>query len=199
MRKIILLLAILLTTSPCFCVDDLIDFDTSILDTPFSSNRRAVTQDQFNRALEQKQQRSKGLIQKFREFLGKNKIENDPNLKNFKSDSIGEMGQLAQDIEDKKPSLLISVPLLDSFGKTIPVGHYQTVISKKDDLTYIDFLQGSKIYGSIKAVKSTDDWDSNAIIYSRIIYKPTGVAIVIFSNLDDCYKGFTKIVPPIAY
>ncbi len=200
MKKISLtLILILLLSLPVCAEDDLIDFDTSILDTPFSSNRKAVTQEQFNQALAQKQQRSKGLIQKFREFLSRNKIENDPNLKNFKTDAMGEMGQMPDVIKNKKPSLMLSVELIDSFGATIPKGHYQIVLKQDFGKNYISFIQGAKTYGSIEAQKFDDDWDTNQIIYSRIIFEHDRIAQIIYSDLDNCYKAMAKIAPLSTY
>ena len=126
-------LAILLFSSCAFADDDFIDMDMNLIDSPSVSNRKAVTQEQFDKAMEQKQNRSKGLIQKFRDFLGRNKPENDPNLKNFKSDIPNEMGMSAKDINSQKPNVILSADIIDSYGQVIPKGHYQISYSNKDD------------------------------------------------------------------
>ena len=37
-------------------------------------------------------------------------------------------------------------------------------------------MQGLDIYGSVKAIDTKDDWDSNSIIYARIVYPSENVA-----------------------
>ena len=190
-------LAILLFSSCDFADDDFIDMDMNLIDSPSVSNRKAVTQEQFDKAMEQKQNRSKGLIQKFRDFLGRNKPENDPNLKNFKSDIPNEMGMSAKDINSQKPNVILSADIIDSYGQVIPKGHYQISYSNKDDSKTINFIQGLDIYGSVKAIDTKDDWDSNSIIYARIVYPSENVAKIIFSNLDVCVEGYARVAEPI--
>ncbi len=190
-------LAILLFSSCAFADDDFIDMDMNLIDSPSVSNRKAVTQEQFDKAMEQKQNRSKGLIQKFRDFLGRNKPENDPNLKNFKSDIPNEMGMSAKDINSQKPNVILSADIIDSYGQVIPKGHYQISYSNKDDSKTINFMQGLDIYGSVKAIDAKDDWDSNSIIYARIVYPSENVAKIIFSNLDVCVEGYARVAEPI--
>lgn len=190
-------LAILLFSSCAFADDDFIDMDVNLIDSPSVSNRKAVTQEQFDKAMEQKQNRSKGLIQKFRDFLGRNKPENDPNLKNFKSDIPNEMGMSAKDINSQKPNVILSADIIDSYGQVIPKGHYQISYSNKDDSKTINFMQGLDIYGSVKAIDAKDDWDSNSIIYARIVYPSENVAKIIFSNLDVCVEGYARVAEPI--
>lgn len=190
-------LAILLFSSCAFADDDFIDMDMNLIDSPSVSNRKAVTQEQFDKAVEQKQNRSKGLIQKFRDFLGRNKPENDPNLKNFKSDIPNEMGMSAKDINSQKPNVILSADIIDSYGQVIPKGHYQISYSNKDDSKTINFMQGLDIYGSVKAIDTKDDWDSNSIIYARIVYPSENVAKIIFSNLDVCVEGYARVAEPI--
>lgn len=189
--------AILLFSSCVFAEDDFIDMDMNLIDSPSISGRKAVTQEQFDKAMEQKQNRSKGLIQKFRDFLGRNKPENDPNLKNFKSDIPNEMGMSAKEINAQKPNLVLSSDIIDSYGQIIPKGHYQITFSDKDDMKTINFMQGLNTYGSIKAIDTKDNWESNSIIYARIVYPSQNVARIIFSNLDVCVEGFARIAEPI--
>ena len=198
MKKFLTTFFVILLFSSCvFAEDDFIDMDMNLIDSPSISGRKAVTQEQFDKAMEQKQNRSKGLIQKFRDFLGRNKPENDPNLKNFKSDIPNEMGMSAKDINSQKPNLVLSSDIIDSYGQIIPKGHYQITFSDKDDTKTINFMQGLNTYGSIKAIDAKDNWESNSIIYARIVYPSQNVARIIFSNLDVCVEGFARIAEPI--
>src|SRR5699024_2581061 len=86
---------ILFFNSAIFAADDILDLDMDLIDSPSFSNRKAVTQEQFDKAVEQKQQKNKGLILKFRDWLNRNKPENDPVLKSFESDGSGELGMSA--------------------------------------------------------------------------------------------------------
>ncbi len=198
MKKFLTTFFVILLFSSCvFAEDDFIDMDMNLIDSPSISGRKAVTQEQFDKAMEQKQNRSKGLIQKFRDFLGRNKPENDPNLKNFKSDIPNEMGMSAKEINAQKPNLVLSSDIIDSYGQIIPKGHYQITFSDKDDMKTINFMQGLNTYGSIKAIDTKDNWESNSIIYARIVYPSQNVARIIFSNLDVCVEGFARIAEPI--
>ena len=180
---------------PAMAEGDIIDMD--IIDAPSFPDRKAVTQEQFDKAVEQKQQKSRGLIQKFRDWLNRNEPENDPALKNFKSDGSGEMGMSARDFNSIKPNIVLSTDIIDSYGKIIPKGHYQVVFSNKDNSKLISFIQGSTTYGSIRAIDTTDYSKENDIVYARIIYPSQDVARIIFSNLDVCVEGFARIAHPI--
>ncbi len=177
--------------------DDIIDMDMNLIDSPSFSGRKAVTQEQFDNALNQKQKQRRGIIQKFRDFLNRNKPENDPVLKSFESDGSSEMGMSAKEINSSKPNVVLSSDLIDSYGKIIPKGHYQISFSDNDDSKTINFIQGANVYGTIKAIDTKDNWEENAIIYARIVYPSPNVARIIFSNLDVCVEGFARIAEPI--
>lgn len=198
MKKILTtFFAFLLLCSIVPAEEDIIDMDMDLIDSPSFSGRKAVTQEQFDKALEQKQMRNRGLIQKFRDFLNRNKIENDETLKNFKSDIPNEMGMSAKDINNQKPNVVLSSDIIDSYGKIIPKGHYQISYLEKDDAKTLNFVQGTNTYGTLRAIETKDNWDNNAIIYARIVYPSSNVARVIFSNLDVCVEGFARIAEPI--
>ncbi len=198
MKKLLATTFILFMFSPLsFAADDIMDLDMDLIDTPTFSQRKAVTQEQFDKAVEQKEQKNKGLIAKFRDWLNRNKPENDPVLKSFESDGSGEMGTSAREINNLKPNVILSTDIMDSFGKVIPRGHYQVAFSDKDNAKLINFTQGNTTYGSIRAIDTTDNAPTNSIVYARIIYPSADVARIIFSNLDVCVEGFARIVKPI--
>ena len=197
MKKLLTTFFVLLILCPfCAAEEDLLDMDMDIIDTPFA-NRKAVTQEQFDRAYKEKSMPRKGLIQKFKDFLNRNEPENDPVLKNFKSDGLGEMGMSASEIANAKPNVVLSGALIDSYGKIIPSGHYQIVFSDKDNGKTLSFMQGATLYGTLRAIDAKDNWEeSNEIIYARIIYPSPDVARVIFSNIDVCVEGFARVANP---
>lgn len=197
MKKLLTTFFVLLILCPfCAAEEDLLDMDMDIIDTPFG-NRKAVTQEQFDRAYKEKSMPRKGLIQKFKDFLNRNEPENDPVLKNFKSDGLGEMGMSASEIANAKPNVVLSGALIDSYGKIIPSGHYQIVFSDKDNGKTLSFMQGVTLYGTLRAIDAKDNWEeSNEIIYARIIYPSPDVARVIFSNIDVCVEGFARVANP---
>lgn len=197
MKKLLTTFFVLLILCPfCAAEEELLDMDMDIIDTPFG-NRKAVTQEQFDRAYKEKSMPRKGLIQKFKDFLNRNEPENDPVLKNFKSDGLGEMGMSASEIANAKPNVVLSGALIDSYGKIIPSGHYQIVFSDKDNGKTLSFMQGATLYGTLRAIDAKDNWEeSNEIIYARIIYPSPDVARVIFSNIDVCVEGFARVANP---
>lgn len=197
MKKLLTTFFVLLILCPfCAADEELLDMDMDIIDTPFG-NRKAVTQEQFDRAYKEKSMPRKGLIQKFKDFLNRNEPENDPALKNFKSDGLGEMGMSASEIANAKPNVVLSGALIDSYGKIIPSGHYQIVFSDKDNGKTLSFMQGATLYGTLRAIDAKDNWEeSNEIIYARIIYPSPDVARVIFSNIDVCVEGFARVANP---
>ena len=197
MKKLLTTFFVLLILCPfCAADEELLDMDMDIIDTPFG-NRKAVTQEQFDRAYKEKSMPRKGLIQKFKDFLNRNEPENDPVLKNFKSDGLGEMGMSTKEIANAKPNVVLSGALIDSYGKIIPSGHYQIVFSDKDNGKTLSFMQGATLYGTLRAIDAKDNWEeSNEIIYARIIYPSPDVARVIFSNIDVCVEGFARVANP---
>lgn len=197
MKKLLTTVFALLVLCPfCAADEELLDMDMDVIDTPFG-NRKAVTQEQFDRAYKEKSMPRKGLIQKFKDFLNRNEPENDPVLKNFKSDGLGEMGMSASEIANAKPNVVLSGALIDSYGKIIPSGHYQIVFSDKDNGKTLSFMQGATLYGTLRAIDAKDNWEeSNEIIYARIIYPSPDVARVIFSNIDVCVEGFARVANP---
>ena len=197
MKKLLTTFFVLLILCPfCAADEELLDMDMDIIDTPFG-NRKAVTQEQFDRAYKEKSMPRKGLIQKFKDFLNRNEPENDPVLKNFKSDGLGEMGMSASEIANAKPNVVLSGALIDSYGKIIPSGHYQIVFSDKDNGKTLSVMQGATLYGTLRAIDAKDNWEeSNEIIYARIIYPSPDVARVIFSNIDVCVEGFARVANP---
>lgn len=197
MKKLLTTFFVLLILCPfCAADEELLDMDMDVIDTPFG-NRKAVTQEQFDRAYKEKSMPRKGLIQKFKDFLNRNEPENDPALKNFKSDGLGEMGMSASEIANAKPNVVLSGALIDSYGKIIPSGHYQIVFSDKDNGKTLSFMQGATLYGTLRAIDAKDNWEeSNEIIYARIIYPSPDVARVIFSNIDVCVEGFARVANP---
>ena len=197
MKKLLTTFFVLLILCPfCAADEELLDMDMDIIDTPFA-NRKAVTQEQFDRAYKEKSTPRKGLIQKFKDFLNRNEPENDPVLKNFKSDGLGEMGMSTKEIANAKPNVVLSGALIDSYGKIIPSGHYQIVFSDKDNGKTLSFMQGATLYGTLRAIDAKDNWEeSNEIIYARIIYPSPDVARVIFSNIDVCVEGFARVANP---
>ena len=180
----------------CAADEELLDMDMDIIDTPFGS-RKAVTQEQFDRAYKEKSMPRKGLIQKFKDFLNRNEPENDPALKNYKSDDLSnEMGLKMDDVYNKRPNIILAGPIMDSFGRIIPDGHYQVEFQNKDNVKSLNFIQGATTYGTIRVHDTTDSWEGNSIIYARVVYPSEEVAKIIFSNLDECVEGYAKIVQP---
>ena len=103
----------------------------------------------------------------------------------------------ATDFNNIKPNIVLATDIIDSYGKIIPKGHYQIAFSNKDNSKLISFMQGATIYGSIRAIDTTDNTEENDIVYARIVYPSQDVARVIFSNLDVCVEGFARIANPI--
>ncbi len=197
MKKLLTTLFVLSIVSAALAAEDsMLDMDVDFIDNPFG-NQKPVTQQQFDEAVDRVKNQRKGLILKFKDFLNRNKPENDPVLKNYKSDVSGEMGNMtAKEINDSKPNVVLSSAIIDSYGKIIPEGHYQVVFSDRDNFKSISFMQGAKLYGTLRAIDTTDNWESNQIIYARILYPTPSVARVIFSNLDVCVEGLARVANP---
>ncbi len=196
MRKLLTtFLVLVFASSFAFAEESMLDMDMDFIDNPFK-NQKPVSEQEFNEVVNKMTTPRKGLIQKFRDFLNRNKPENDPVLKNFKSDGLGEMGMSAKEINNTKPNVVLSSSLMDSYGKVIPSGHYQIVFNNTDNQKSLSFVQGATQYGTLRAIDTKDNWDTNSIIYARIIYPSPDVARVIFSNLDVCVEGFARVVKP---
>lgn len=197
MKKILTtLFALMLFSQIAYADDSMLDMDMDFIDNPFK-NQKPVSEEQFDKTVQQLSTPRKGLIQKFKEFLGRNEPENDPALKNYKSDDLSnEMGLKMDDVYNKRPNIILAGPIMDSFGRIIPDGHYQVEFQNKDNVKSLNFIQGATTYGTIRVHDTTDSWEGNSIIYARVVYPSEEVAKIIFSNLDECVEGYAKIVQP---
>ena len=167
MKKLLWLFCIsaILTASPAKSEDDLNSIDewrdiSNIQDA--WNGQQIITDDQFNKVIEQKTKHSKEKAQKrFKKKMGEALIKGEQPQMN-----IGELKEIAQDY----PTLL--VPTNIKYGDIqITPGFYRIIAGKNKQEQYtINFYQGNKLVGKIPATETQEDFDSETINFAKIIY-----------------------------
>ena len=136
-----------------------------------------ITDDQFDKIIEQRTKRSKEKAQKkFKKKFGEAIVPAEQTETNLTT-----LRKIAEDY----PTLL--VPKTLSFNEiTIPTGFYRVLAAKnKQNNFFINFYQGNTLIGKIPAKETENDYDSETINYAKIIYADNDKrAKVIYGCLD---------------
>lgn len=153
MKKFILpLLTILLSGNLAFADGDLWDNfgDSNVY------GQKAVTDDEFDKALESKKKKPK-----------KNKEEKQ--LEKGKTFSESNETEMLNNTVKELPVLLIPVNLKIKEGYTVPVGHYQVKGFKdKDGDVFIKLYQAHDLIAKIPAEETEDDFGEETINFVKL-------------------------------
>lgn len=173
MKKFFILFLMIIISVNCSYADDLWDNfgDSNVY------GQKAVTDDEFDKALESKQKKRK-----------KKTDKNIPKGENFSQSNETEI--LTNTTHDL-PILLIPVPLKIKENYIIPVGHYQAEGVKEDGKVYINLYQAHDLIAKIPAEESEDDFGEDAINFVKL--KPHGDyhVEIIYGGLD--FNAYTII------
>lgn len=195
MRKFLSALLILAFTSPLSTLaadfdSGGYDFDYKFLDNPFAG-QRMVSDKEFNEVVAQRTQQ----VQKSKRgfwywILGGHKRDKEeasrPPAPDFNAPS--EISSLKEAV-NKKPVVILGPEIVDSQGRVLTPGYYQISIKEQ----HMELSQGSQVLGKLKIRTVEDDWDTNSLIYARIVNIGEDFVKIIYSNLDYTYEGIARV------
>lgn len=191
MKKILFTLLILFCTQIAYAEDGY-DFDMKFIDNPFAG-QKMVSDKEFNSVVEKMSKKKEPSWFSKLIFGGsKKKEEIDPNLQKQFETMPSELGSV-KDAISAKPVLTLGARVVDYDGNILPSGHYQVDLKNMNGQNYIVFLQAHQTVGRFRATPCSDSWQSNQIIYSRVIEAGQGAFKIIYSNLDGTHQGFANI------
>ena len=138
--------------------------------------QQAVTQDEFDKALESKLKKKK------------KKNKNAPKGENF---SQSNETNVIKDITEELPILLIPVGLKVKEDYVVPIGHYQVEGEKEDGNVYIKLYQAHDLIAKIPAEETDDDFGEETINFVKL--RPHGDyhVEIIFGSID--FNAYTII------
>lgn len=152
MKKFILpLLIVLLSGNFAFADGDLWDNfgDSNVY------GQKAVTDDEFDKALESKKKKPKN--------------KEDKELKKGKTFSQSNETEMLNNTMKELPVLLIPVNLKIKEGYTVPIGHYQVEgLRDKDGEVYIKLYQAHDLIAKIPAEETEDDFGEETINFVKL-------------------------------
>lgn len=125
-------------------------------------NQKVVTDDEFEKVIEQKTKASKEKAEKkFKKKYGEALIKGEkPEI------NIGTLREIAQDY----PTLLVPTSLSNTTTHISP-GFYRIISAKNKNNQYtINFYQGNNLIGKIPAIETQEDFDAETINFAKIIY-----------------------------
>ena len=132
--------------------------------------QQAVTQEDFEKALESKKKKSK---------------KKDKNIPKGESFSQSNETDIINDIGQELPILLVPLNLKVKEGYVIPIGHYQVEGMKDDDgEVYIKLYQAHDLIAKIPAEETNDDFGEPEINFVKLLPHGDYHVQLIYGGLD---------------
>lgn len=188
--------AVIFSASAAFGADGLDDLDYDFINNAFQ-NPNPTTNKQFEEVMERfENQEPRGIFYKMKKFFNKNNPEYDKEFKK-QYESPNNQPLRIKDAPQSKPTVTIGADFTDSKGKRLEAGHYQVDFKKgydeNPDCYTIMLLQGNTKAADIKAIAYEDDWETPAVVYSRVENVQDDLIRLIYSNLDVTIQGYIRL------
>jgi len=138
-------------------------------DQNFYGNSKAVSDEEFDKALESKMKKKKKKnknIPKGSEFHQANETQ-----------SINEAGE-----ELNILCVPVNIALRDS--RFIPVGHYNVIGEKKDGRISLKLYQAHSLIGEMPAIETDDDFNQDTVNFVKIIEDKDNKLKLIYGSID---------------
>ncbi|MBQ2611318.1 hypothetical protein IJF81_02890 [bacterium] len=181
MKKIIIfVITTLFFSAPTFA-DDIWD---SYQDTNFYGKTQAVSDEDFEKALESKKQK--------KNFFGFT-IKPKTNKNIPKGEEFRQSDETTYITETYKDYPVITIPLdLIIDEKTIlPVGHYQVEGEKENNKVYLKFYQAGELIAKTPAITTSDDYDQENVNLAECREFDENRIEIIFGSLD--FNAYTLV------
>jgi len=171
--------------------EDMTDFDYNFIDNAFS-NPNPTTNKQFEEVMKRYEREPNGLIYKMKKFFNRNNPEYDREFKK-KYEAEGNQPLRIKDAPESKPTVTIGGDFYDSNGKILEAGHYQVDFTKEGGVFKIHLLQGNTRVADIKAIPYEDDWETPAVVYSRVVSVRDDLIRIVYANIDITLQGYIRL------
>lgn len=184
------------TCNKAFGADSLDDLDYDFLNNAFS-NPNPTTNKQFEDVMQKlENQEPRGLFYRIKKFFNRNNPEFDKDFKK-RYEGVNNQPLRIKEAPESKPTVVIGADFSDSKGKKLEAGHYQVDFKEEydgnTDYYTIILLQGNTKAAEIKAIAYEDDWETPAVVYSRIQNVQKDLIRLIYSNLDVTIQGYIRL------
>ncbi len=196
MRKILIVLALFLTLSPIYAMEDLVDVDTmNFLESAFDGIK-PITNEQFEKTINQltPQPVPDTFGGKLKTFLFGRKYGVEPAPKG--QDKEIDYGGEAKSISDMKNGIYyikLVVSIIGVDNKIIPLGHYKIQEKTIDNTDYLVFYQANTEYGMLKLRKFQDNSSNNSMTYSRVDIVNDDIVRIVYSTIKDTKCAYARI------
>ena len=117
--------------------------------------QKAVTDQEFDQALQSKQKKTKKKTEK-------------KDTKNGEAFSQSNETEILADTTKELPVLLVPIPLKIKENYILPIGHYQVEGVKEDDEVFINLYQAHDLIAKIPAEETDDDFGEDTINFARL-------------------------------
>ncbi len=161
---------LLLTSLPVLADGDLWD---NYGDQNFYGAQEAVTDDEFDKAIESKKGKPKKM--KGESFQQSNETE--------------VINQIPQEL----PVICISVPLQITDKAILPIGHYQVVGEQKNGKTYLKLYQAHYLMAEIEAVETLEDFGEPEVHFVKLITDKDNKLKIIYGSID--FNAYAIVTP----
>lgn len=189
-------LGLIFLAAPAFSADGLDDLDYNFIDNAFQ-NPNPTTNKQFEEVMDKFENREpKGFFYNLKKFFNRDNPEYDSELKKRYEEPNNQPLRI-KEAPESKPTVTIGGDFSDSRGKKLEAGHYQVDFKKgydeNPDYYTIILMQGNTKAADIKAIPYEDDWETPAVVYSRIENVQDGLIRLIYANLDITIQGYIRL------
>lgn len=163
MKKFLTILSIIFVGSVAFADGDLWDNfgDTS------TYGQQAVSEDEFNRALESKQKKKK-------------RSKDIPKGENYSQSNETEMLKNSKEL----PILLIPLTLKLNDNRLVAAGHYQADGVKENGNIYIKLYQAHDVIAKIPAEETEDDFGEPTVNFVKLRSHSENHVEIIYGGID---------------
>lgn len=173
MKRFLILIISLIFLNTCTMADEIWD---SWQDTNFYGKTQAVTDEDFDKAIESKKEKKN-----FFGFTKKSKPKGAPKGEEFsQSDETSFITESAQEY----PIIIIPVELIVDEETLLPTGHYQVVGEKEGNGHILKFYQAGRLIAKISATSTRDDFGEREVNFAKCREFDDKRIEIIFGSLD---------------
>lgn len=173
--------------------EDMTDFDYNFIDNAFT-NPNPTTNKQFEEVMKQYENKEpRGFIYSLKKKFNRHDPKYDMEFRK-KYETTDKQPLRIKDAPEAKPTITIGSNFVDSKGKILSPGHYQVDYKQTDEKYTINLLQGNTSVAELKAIIKEDDWQTPAVVYSRLESAGENLVKIVYSNLDITLVSYIRLL-----
>lgn len=166
MKKLlsILILTLILTSPTAVMAEG--DLWDNFGDQNFYGSKGAVSDEEFDKAIESKKGEKKPKKMKGESYQQSNETE------------------IINQIPKELPVVCISTPIQINQNATLPIGHYQVVGEKRNNKIYLKLYQAHYLMAEFEATETNDDFDEPEVHFVKFITDKDNNLKIIYGSID---------------